>query len=214
MTRYGWRILIGSLLIIGGIVFLLENLNIVSLGAVFWGVLLTTIGLLFIAYFLRKRQHWWALIPGIILITLGTQQLFAFTMPEFEDRFGATYTLAGFALSFFVVYIAAPYNWWAIIPGGILLSLAGINLLEQYMVTGAVNIGGGFFLGLGFTFLLVYILPSPNNRNTWAIFPALALLLLGILVLISSEQVINYIWPTVLIAIGLVLVIRNLIYNR
>lgn len=214
MKRYGWRILIGSLFIVGGIVFLLENLDIVHLGDIFWGLLLSAAGVVFVLYYFRNHVHWWALIPGIILITLGTQQFIAFTFPEFDEGFGGIYTLTGVALSFFAVYVAAPYNWWAIIPAGICLSLAGIELLEGYVVEGSINIGGGFFLGLGFTFLLVYALPSPNNRNTWAIFPALALLLLGVLVLITSEEIINYVWPTVLIALGLVLVARNLIYNR
>jgi hypothetical protein len=214
MHRAGWRILIGSLLVVGGIVFLLENMNIVSLGDIFWGIVLTIVGIGFVVFYFRNKPHWWALIPGFILITLGSQLFVEFASPGFGETYGDIYTLAGFAVSFFAVYVAAPYNWWAIIPGGVLLSLAGINLLEVYVSEGLVNVGGGFFLGLGFTFLLVYVLPSPNSKNTWAIFPALALLLLGVLVLISSEEVINYIWPMVLIALGLVLIVRNVIFNR
>lgn len=213
MSKTSWRILIGSLFVIGGIVFLLENMEIVSLGEIFWGIVLTGVGLACVIFFFRHRPNWWALIPGIILITLGSQQLINFASPGFEEAFGDVYILAGIGVSFFAVYLAAPYNWWAIIPGGIFITLAGISLFDEIMVEEA-STGGGFFIGLGFTFLLVFIFPSPNNRNTWAIFPALALLLMGVLVLISSEQIINYIWPLVLIAIGLVLVVRNLVFSH
>lgn len=208
------RVIVGFLLIFAGVIFLLENLGIIYLGNLFWGVLLGAAGIAFVVYFLRHITRWWALIPGIILLTIGSQQIIYTFAPEILDQYGGVYLLTGFALSFFAVYIAAPYNWWAIIPGGILLTVAGITLFDELVSEPGVDIGGGFFLGLGFTFLLVFLLPGASrSRNTWAIFPALALLLVGVLILTSAGEIINYIWPMIIIIMGLVLIVRNFVYE-
>lgn len=207
------RVTIGTLLVLAGVIFLLENLGIIYLGKLFWGVLLGAASLSFIVYFFRHMTQWWALLPGIILLTLSSQMIIDYISPEFINQYGEIYLLIGFAASFFAVYIAAPYNWWAILPGGTLLTIAGITMFDEIITIQGTDIGGGFFLGLGFTFLLVFLLPGATRQNTWAIFPSLALFLVGILILISAEEIINYIWPTIIIAIGLVLIIRNFVWE-
>ncbi len=213
MRRTDARILIGALLIVAGVIFLLENLNIINLGGYFWGTILIFGGLGFLIFYFRNKIHWWALIPGFVLVDVGILTLLEELAPEFADTFGGTFLFVGLALSFFAVYAVSPSNWWAIIPGGVMLTLAGVTLLEPLVENNGSGIGGGFFLGLGLTFLLVYLLPAPGGRNTWAIFPAGALFLMGILLLISAEEVINYIWPTVIILLGVALIARNYIWK-
>lgn len=213
MRKFEPRILIGGLLIVAGILFLLENLNIIQLGNLFWGTILAGTGIAFLAFFIRNHRHWWALIPGIILLDLGVLLLMEIYVPEFADQYGGGFMFAGFALSFFAVYAISPSNWWAIIPGGVMLTLAGITLLEPYVENQGAGVGGGFFLGLGLTFLLVYLLPAPGGRNTWAIFPSAVLFIMGILLLVSAEELINILWPTVLILLGVALLARNFIWK-
>jgi uncharacterized membrane protein HdeD (DUF308 family) len=213
MRKIESRIVIGGILIVAGLLFLLENLDIIQLGELFWGIILISTGVAFLVFFMRKRQHWWALIPGIILLDLGFLLLLQNYAPDFAELYGGGVLFAGIAVSFFAVYAVSPWNWWAIIPGGVMLTLAGITLIEPYVENQGLGVGGGFFLGLGLTFLLVYILPAPGGRNTWAIFPSAALFLMGILILVSAEELINYIWPTFLILLGVALLARNYIWK-
>jgi hypothetical protein len=67
-----------------------------------------------------------------------------------------------------------------------------------------------FFLGLGITFALVAILPGTEGQMRWAWIPAAILGLMGLLILIAAEELINYIWPSALIFAGLLLIGRSL----
>ena len=209
------RIWVGIMLIVVGVVYLLDNLGVISIGNLVWGVLMVAAGIGFVAFFIVRKRHWWALIPGISLISVGALVILEYFLPSIAQMYGGTLVLGGIALSFFAVYLVNPSNWWAIIPGGVMLTLGGITLLDQLIPPGndSRGIGGGFFLGLGLTFLLVYLLPSLGGRNTWAIFPSAALFLVGLLILASAENIINYIWPVVLIVLGAALIIRNLVWK-
>jgi hypothetical protein len=119
-----------------------------------------------------------------------------------------TILLGGIALSFLFIYIAERSNWWAIIPAGIISTIA-------IAVTADVNTlglrgGGIFFLGLGITFALVAILPTPSGHMRWAWIPAGILGLIGLVILMTAEEYINYIWPSALIVAGIYLVGRSL----
>jgi len=71
MKALASRTLWGSLLILGGILFLLDNLGYIKIGGLVWAIILAVGGLVFVSVFLGDRQHWWALIPGIILLALA-----------------------------------------------------------------------------------------------------------------------------------------------
>ena len=68
-------------------------------------------------------------------------------------------------------------------------SLAAVTLLpeETWLSRGV------FFLGLGLTFLLVYLLPKAEGRMKWALYPAGALLLVGLLASIGASNWIKFI---------------------
>jgi hypothetical protein len=68
--------------------------------------------------------------------------------------------------------------------------------------------GGVFFFGLGLTFALLAILPTPEGRLTWAIIPAIVLLVMGALITAAAAQLINYLWPVALVLGGLYLLYR------
>jgi hypothetical protein len=112
--------------------------------------------------------------------------------------------LGGLGIGFFAIYISRRDMWWAIIPGGVLLTL-GINsaLTEAYSI---VDTGGVFFAGLGITFLLVALLARMN----WAYIPAAALLVIGFFVGTPFTGVLSYVWIGVLILGGAALIIGSL----
>jgi hypothetical protein len=111
-------------------------------------------------------------------------------------------------LGFWVVYLVRRVYWWAIIPGGVLFTLALVAGLSETM---AGNAGGWvFFLGLSATFGLVYLLPTKEGRMTWALYPAVALLAMAMLVMAAMGQVVNLLWPAALILAGVYMVYRTL----
>jgi hypothetical protein len=109
--------------------------------------------------------------------------------------------LGGIGVGFWAVYIRQPTNWWAIIPGGVLLTLGFTSALSE-----AFNIsetGGVFFVGLGLTFLLLALLA----KLRWAIIPAAVLLLFGFFLGTPFVGGFEYAWIAILLIAGIVLVV-------
>jgi hypothetical protein len=194
------KIFWGVVLILGGVLFLLQNLGIFQGGTLFWGVSILIAGLLFLGVFLGDRQQWWALIPGMILLAIGVMILLAEFVPEFNEALGGLVILGGIGLSFFFVYLANKANWWAIIPGGALITLAVVACLDQ-AISDVAN-GGIFFFGLGLTFALVALAPNPSGKMKWAWIPAIILVLIGLIVYFAAEDLLVYLLPAVLLIAG------------
>jgi hypothetical protein len=202
----GSRVFWGLLLILAGVLFMLQTLNVLPGEDIFWALVLGGLGVAFLSILITNRSHWWVLIPGTILLFLGIATLAGRLWPAVvDDVWRNVIILGGIGLSFWLVYIFNTKNWWSIIPAGVLTTLAIVVGLR----TETVLSGGVFFLGLGCTFLLVALLPNPVGRMWWAYIPGGILVVLGILTLVTTADVINYIWPAALILVGLFLILRT-----
>ncbi|GAB4400150.1 MAG: hypothetical protein OHK0052_23790 [Anaerolineales bacterium] len=205
LRKFDFRILFGLLLILGGGLFLLENLGILPLGSLFWGTLLAAGGVYFVGWFAMRREHWWALIPGFTLLGLASTVLVSVFSPRLGNLYGGTLLFGGIAVGFFGVYATAPRaHWWALIPGGVLFTLGVVSHWDARPLWSGIDSGGVFFLGLSITFWLVYLLPP---RQSWAFFPAAALLAFAFLVF--APAAITQYWPVLLIVAGILLLVRS-----
>jgi hypothetical protein len=203
------RLFWGLVLVIGGSLLLLDTFGIFQGGELFWTVVSAVTGILFLSLFLTNRDHWWALIPGTIFIAISALIGLNAFLPGFsENNLGGSIILGGIALSFFLVYLAERSNWWAIIPAGVITTIAIVAGIDTSSL-GQAN-GGIFFLGLGITFALVAILPNSTGQMHWAWIPAGILALMGLVILIAAKEFINYIWPSLLILAGIYLVVRSI----
>jgi hypothetical protein len=207
VRRLESRVLWGVLLIAGGVLFLLDSLGFVAVGTILWPVLIGIASLAFLFIFATApRANWWAAIPGFILLgltgTIALDQL----APAATGEWGGALFLGGIALAFWAIYLVNREQWWAVIPGGVLLTLALVAGLSE--VLQGVEMGGVFFFGLGLTFALLALLPTREGRLTWAIIPAIVLLIMGALITAAAAQLINYVWPVALILGGLYLLYR------
>jgi uncharacterized membrane protein HdeD (DUF308 family) len=201
------RILWGSLLVLAGILFLLQNIFAFEFGDLFWTILLVLGGLFFISVYISNRQHWWALIPGVVLLAVATLILVDTFFPAVGNLIGASIVLGGIGLSFTLVYLTNRDNWWAVIPAGVMWTLAIVVGLENMLSdTGFVSL---FFLGLGITFAILTILPVSGGKMKWAWIPAGILALMGLLFGAFSGDLAVYIWPAALIIAGLFMIIRT-----
>jgi hypothetical protein len=202
----------GVLLIIGGIIFLLENLGLIAIGEAFWGILLGIAAIGFLSVYFSNRENWWALIPGIVLLSVGALIILNVLFPGDTGALGGVIVLGGIGLAFLLVYLTNREHWWAIIPAGVMLTLSVVVLLGE-VITG-FEVGGIFFLGLGLTFAVVAILPTPHGQMKWAFIPAGVLIFMGLLITAALSPLINYIWPVALILAGLFLVFRAYLWRR
>ncbi|HNT77446.1 MAG TPA: hypothetical protein PKH77_20730 [Anaerolineae bacterium] len=201
MNRIESRVLFGLLLILGGGIFLLNNLNVLSLDNV-WPIITGIPALIFVYVFLRDRAGWWAAIPGGALAGI-TVMLLAYQLThETPDYLTGLFLFGGVGLGFLAIYFrTAMREWWAIIPGGVTLTLATVTALDHFIEDSEIG-GGVFMLGLGATFALVYLTPAPGAQTKWAAIPAAILSLIGLLSLLSSTRIVEFIWPVALILLG------------
>jgi hypothetical protein len=193
----------GLLLIAAGVVFLLDNLELITLD---WEMLIGPLfgvgGLVFLLVFILNTEDWWALIPGFALLGIGV--IIFMGQQEFMENWTGAVFLGFLSIAFFLVYFFHHSHWWALIPGGVLLTLSGVTLLPE----DGVLAGGVFFLGMALTFVMVYIAPKPSGKLKWALYPAAALLVIGLLATLGATNLINYVWPLGLLAGGGYLIYR------
>jgi hypothetical protein len=211
MRRIDVRILIGGLLIGAGILFMLQTLNIIpDAWSILWIIAFLAGSGIFLYIYFTDRAQWWALIPGMVLLGLAGTIFVDTYFSAVSDLAGALF-LGSIGIGFWLVYLTHREFWWAIIPGGVLLTLSAVTGLEDYV--GGDAGGGIFFVGLALTFLLVALLAKPRENFWWAYIPAGVLFILGVFLIGPLQTVFNYIWPIVLILAGGALLIRNLRKN-
>jgi len=209
MKRLEASFIAGLLLIGAGLLFLLTNLGVIgSAIATLWALIFVLCGGAFLRVYTNDHARWWALIPGCTLLGLGV----LIGLDQFDlvgaGTWGGALFLGAISLGFWLVYLTGPARWWAIIPGGTLLTLAAIaGLSDRWPGT---DLGWLFFLGLALTFGLVYLDPTAGRRRTWALYPAVGLAAMALLVMASLGSTLNILWPIVMILAGLYLGYRAL----
>lgn len=200
----------GVLLIALGVLFLLQSLGFLGEGiALLWALLFAAGGAVFLYVFLRNPANWWAVIPGFALLGLGVLITLGSTGSELVRTLGGALFMAGIGAAFGVIYLRNHEFWWAVIPAGVLFTLALVILLSSWVEGAAV--GSVFFLGLAATFSLVWLLPNPKGRMTWALIPAAVLAVIGALTILASVELLRFLWPAALILVGVYFVYRALV---
>ena len=201
MKKFDPRLWLGILLVLGGVLSLLGAMNILSdAGDIFWGIVWGVVGLFFLYMLVRDRSAWWAAFPAFTLLGLSLSNF----LPNSLQAFSGLVFFAGISFAFWWVYFTDRNRWWAIIPGGVLLTLGVTSVLDE---TSNGDNGGFFFLGLGLTFILVAILPGGGGRS-WAFIPGVILLVFGTFLGTPAVGMLEYVWPAVLIVLGVYFVFR------
>lgn len=186
----------GAGLLALGVLFLLENFGWVDLSGL-WGLLFVALGVGFVWAYRQDNSRWWALIPGFTLLGLGSLVVFE----GLWGQAGGGFFLLSIALGFWVIFFTQRALWWALIPAGVLTTLAVVAWLD----VGGSDVLSGFvfFLGLTLTFVALFF-----RGQRWAIFPAAACAVVGVLSL-GAIDAMDWVWPLVLIGAGAYLVLRE-----
>lgn len=208
MRKIEPRIVLSVLLIGAGILFLLQNLGFLKgASAIFWALAFAVGGGVFLYVYLTDRTQWWAIIPGLTLLGIGEIIAVGHFLPQYDDILGAPVLMVFISISFWIIYLTNRENWWAIIPGGVLLSIGVFIGLEA--IFEGVEMVGVMFLGMGLTFVVLAYLPTQEGWMRWALVPAGVLLLMGVIFLGSAFAVLEIIGPAALVLVGLYLIYRT-----
>lgn len=201
----------GVLLITLGAFFLLQVTGIFGvLTSIFWSVAFAAAGAVFLYVFLTALQtRWWAAIPGFTLLGLAATIFYdRFAPPFFSDIGGAVF-LASIGAGFVAIFFTNREKWWAIIPSGALLSVAGVVLVTQADI-GFLNPASVLFIGLGLTFGLLGLMSTYLNTNLrWAYIPAVVMLVMGIVIFTPFVGALGWIWPLAFVAGGAYIILRR-----
>ena len=128
-------------------------------------------------------------------------------IPRFTNVWGGSLVLGAIGLSFLAIYLVDRDNWWAVIPAGVLLSLAIVIGLESFISDMAfVSL---FFIGMGLTFAVVANMSTMEGKQKWAWIPAGILILMGLTFSAFSGAAMVYVWPVALIVGGIYLLYRT-----
>lgn len=153
-------------------------------------------GLAFLAIHRSEPDHWWALLPGLVLLGLAVASI--------AGDFGGLFFLGSIGLAFAMVYRSEPEQWWALIPAGVMFTLAVVSAVDALPIFG--DGGAIFFLGLAATFAVVWRLADQE----WAIWPTAAMLFMVVLIVGSTLMATaSALLPVLLIAGGLWLLVRR-----
>ncbi|MDA1330392.1 MAG: hypothetical protein O3B43_04935 [Chloroflexi bacterium] len=198
------RVVLGVLLIGAGVLLTLQQLNLIPGG---WEDVIVGLAYLagfvfFLTTFLSNRSQWWAALSTFIFLGLTLSRGIELFAPGLEDLGGAIFFLL-MGLGFLTVFSLERSQWWAIIPGGVMLSLAALVAVEELGANIGFEPAGLLFIGMGVTFLALSAMKVEGQRLSWAIFPAIPLLLLGLFVGLENEAVWAYVWPSLIILLGL-----------
>ena len=208
----------GITLSLGGVLILLFNLGVFDALRpgleYFFAILASLAGLGFLGYYLRDRTQWWPVLPGFTLLGVAVMA-FVSTVPGAPRESLTSVLFLALAAAFAVVYIADARNWWAIIPGGILLVLGVIILFSSRLTLN--QSGVLLFVGIGLVFFLVYLLGPVKREVWWALIPGTALIVSGLFIYVlteGQEQLLAKLWPLILIIGGLASLGRQLLSAR
>lgn len=169
-------------------------------GELIASLVLFAVALPFLIVFISNPTRRWALIPAGVI---GAVALIPLSVLLLRDEFVAVFVMLLIAVPFLVVYLLNRTHWWAIIPAGIMGSIGLAMLLvggsDIEGSTGPI-FAGLLFFGWAATFGVLWLLRNSHNTQ-WALIPAAALALVGVICVLASPAL-RYAWPVVLIVLG------------
>ena len=204
MSEFNKNVLAGGIIILIGIMALLVNFGILDgaeeiIGSPFFLI----VGYLFYRVYKKDKTKSWALIPATFCAALGII-IFLQNFSSLEDGWSGAILFWSGAFIFGFFYVQDNKKWWAVIPAGTLFTLGSIVLIDAYNWLNNGLEGSVLFLGLGLTFIFLYLSKNTENKLDWAIWPGGILSFFALFVYFQNVDWLDedFILPAILIIIG------------
>lgn len=171
----------GILLIGAGLLALADQMGYVdTFSPQMWIALFAGVSLLgFVSYALTGFKQWGWLFPAGVFG--GLALIITLAEANVDTAAVASPLFIGLLIPFAAAYLTdRTRNWWALIPGGVMLFLALTTLLVDS--AGGEWVGALFLFMVALSFLLVYL---NNQTRTWALIVAYVTGVLGLAPLMS-----------------------------
>lgn len=197
-SKNWWALIPGGVMLFLALVTLLvDNVGGEWVGTLF----LFLIALSFFIVYINNRTRQWALLVAYILFVLSVAPAMASFGGDVPAYFGSIFLLA-VGIPFFVVYLrSGEGNWWAIIPAGVMTTLAIIATLgiagwirdtQTGGISNAILMGG-----LAATFAVIWL----RHAKPWAKVVTIALAALAIASIFFASYS-EIFWPVAFILLG------------
>lgn len=188
---------IGIALVVVGVVSFLGNFGVWhAVGSVVRAAAFVVAGVVAVRFYRDEPGRTWTLPVGAAACGLGVASLASWDA-------GVTF-LASIGVGFAMVYLANRARWWALMPAGVVSTLAVVASLDATRFAEGGWLGATFFLGLGGTFALVAA--TGAGGRAWAWWPAGGALVVAIL---QIGRVGGWVVPAASIVAGAWLLLRQ-----
>lgn len=219
-------IIAGIALMAAGVLLLLDLLGILDSAAIVWPLIFAAAGTAFVVLFVRSRDNWWAAIPGSVFLGLAAVILITQLWPGPAAYGAGAFLFLFMAGGFGAVYVRERSNWWALIPCGVMLTLALVVALPPAWE--GMPVAAVLFLGLAATFAALSLVPVPPEhrpgepavggqpgeaepaRMKWPLIPAAVLAMLGLIFAVQATALLTaseYFVPVLLVLAGVALLV-------
>lgn len=196
---------LGIILIIIGIVLFIMNIDFIPND-----LLLLALGAIFLVGFYRKKSTG-LLIPGLIITAIGFSSLIEDLVRGYD--MSSLLFLLFLGIAFLIIYFMKNISGF-VYPGCILPAIGIYSFIEDNILN---NQEWLFFLMLSFAFYVIYFLEKRRKNIKWPLTVGTIILIFSALIFLTSEDVLNikiwevvgYLWPIILIIIGLRIIYNN-----
>lgn len=224
----------GVALMAAGVLLLLDLLGILDSAALVWPLIFAAAGAAFVVLFVRSRDNWWAAIPGSVFLGLAAVILVTQLWPGPAAYWAGAFLFLFMGAGFGAVYGRERSNWWALIPCGVMLTLALVVALPPAWE--GMPVAAVLFLGLAATFAVLALVPvqpehrpgqpapvagqpaavtgqpgdGKRDRMKWPLVPAAVLAVLGIIFALQATALLTaseFFVPVFLVLAGVALLV-------
>jgi hypothetical protein len=213
-----WRTeFVGFAMIVSGLLFVFINFKMIPVSDF---VLPRVLGILFIMgglifLFFTGAGGWlsWFVIPAGILLTGGVDTLILGTTRFISMASGSLLSI-GLGLTFLAVFLTRKNHWWALIPSGTCVGLAGWLALGIFIPPLRPHPIALVF-ALGLSFLVIYLYSVQKGRMRWSLFVGTGIVFVSFCYLLAFLLARwRMLWPIVLLLVGLLVPVGILFLER
>ena len=217
MKVHSTNFLIGVFLILLGGFFLLGTLTDLRIREeIVLAIIFFAAGVVLLLSHILFERKLWTLILGCSGIFIGS----AITIEKWrllpDQSIGMIlFILVG--LVFLSGLRKGKKNWWAIIPGGFSLVIAGTLFLDMQRTIPDEYIGVVLFGGMGIIFGILFLMRDETYNMDWAKYPSLIGFIIAAIMVLTidfRDMFSRYLFPFLLIGIGLFVLVRSLVKHR